>query len=245
MICTRVSPMNLAGGKERIKTGTLLPVVFLSLFPILLHCGCSSLGRPWRATESSTDREHVQAPFGLAMEGPHNDDWQTLTTQSGKYYVYPKDGASDVIFLYGNEVNLTHELTRIDQLFANLGTNPEFVFDDLRIDNLYGTDVIRFETFERDGPQSSENLVGSFNLGMRRTSQAYFTRTRGVFILHPQKSQTYLKVACARSSYHGFIGAHYDDLAENFIRTFIVSNQTGWASPTAASVLQGKLPEAN
>lgn len=218
----------------RAWVGRFLPVIFAGILG-----GCAS------GVHQSPELVASSPESSLAIRKPKGR-WQSKTTQSGKYYFFQKDGPADVVFMYGKEMPLTHSLKRVDQLFAHLSTNPEYNFEELRIDRLNGQDVIRFESFTRDAPGTKDNLVSELNLGDRGDAPEFFTRSRGVFMMHPSNSSAYVKVACSRSSYHGFIGSHYDGIAEKFIDTFVTANHKGVdASTAAASLLSSPLAVPN
>ncbi|MDA0811780.1 MAG: hypothetical protein O3C21_05235 [Verrucomicrobia bacterium] len=43
-------------------------------------------------------------------------------------------------------------------------------------------------------------------------------------LLHPDDPGNFVTVACARTSYHGFIGSHFEDISESFFHEFVKEN---------------------
>ena len=196
----------------------LLTVVMgASLGSLLI--GCGSLPTP-----GSNGANSVFDLHGLKIRAPEGKDWQHIEDKDGQHFVMLRDELADYVVLYSVTTPSARRLTSLEQLFARLNTDPALEYESLDMGIVEGTPVIRFSLHEEDDGAAYELIRQRLQLEPRPAYPKYYTSTRGFMLLHPDDPGNFVTVACARTSYHGFIGSHFEEISESFFNEFVKEN---------------------
>ena len=184
--------------------------------------GCGSLPTTSRAqADDSFDLR------GLKIRPPEGKEWQHIEDENGQHFILLRDELADYVVLYSVTTRSERRLTSLEQLFARLNTDPALEYESLDMGLVEGTPVIRFSLHQEDDGKAYELVRQRLQLRPRPSYPNYYTSTRGFMLLHPKDPDYFVTVACARTSYHGFIGSHFEEVSETFFREFVDENIQG------------------
>ncbi|MCB1096394.1 MAG: hypothetical protein KDN22_12530 [Verrucomicrobiae bacterium] len=195
----------------------LAAIVGTSLACVLV--GCGSLPTMGRHTVDTVFDLH-----GLKIRAPEGKEWHHIEDQDGQHFVMLRDELADYVVLYSVTTPSERKLTSLEQLFARLNTDPALEYESLEMGIVEGTPVIRFSRHEEDDGAAYELVRQRMQLKARPDYPKYYTSTRGFMLLHPEDPDCFVTVACARTSYHGFIGSHFEEISEGFFNEFVREN---------------------
>lgn len=204
--------------KNAFGYGRLLAVAIAAALGSLLF-GCGSL-----PNGSGSGADSAFDLHGLKIRAPEGKGWQHIEDQDGQHFVMLRDGLADYAVLYSVTTPSNRRLTSLEQLFARLNTDPALEYESLDMGIVEGTPVIRFSLHEEDDGAAYELIRQRLQLDPRPDYPKYYTSTRGFMLLHPDDPGNFVTVACARTSYHGFIGSHFEEISESFFNAFVKEN---------------------
>ena len=201
----------------------------LYLRQLLLAMLCVSFGCVFTGCGSlaTADRARTDGTFdlkGLKIRSPQGNEWNHIEDADGQHFVLLRDELADYVVLYSVATQSERRLTSLEQLFARLNTDPALEYESLDMGVVEGTPVIRFSLHEEDDGKAYELVRQRLQLRPRPSYPKYYTSTRGFMLLHPQNPEIFVTVACARTSYHGFIGSHFEEISESFFKEFVEQN---------------------
>jgi|GEM_PF-5562083 len=154
------------------------------------------------------------------------EEWKEVRMPYSRFYITSKDQASDedLIALFVEAVPLMRPMTSEGDLLAYVSARKSADMIDLSLDQLVGRELVRFQRLEEDragNPQRFRDLLG---LRRRASDGDYSKRSKGVMIVHPNNPSEALSIGVWRNSFHGQIGEHFEEVAANFVASFLASN---------------------
>lgn len=203
---------------------SLLPLLILLTSGFLASCGSLS-------TNATGGAEGTYNLRGLKVNAPQGKEWKHIEDEDGQHFVLQRDELADYVVLYSVTTKTERKLSSLEQLFARLNTDPALEYETLEMGVVQGSPVIRFSLHEEDDGKAYELVRQRLQMKPRPSYPKYYTSTRGFMLLHPQDPERFVTVACARTSYHGFIGSHFEEISEGFFKEFVEQN----IQPSSAS----------
>lgn len=195
----------------------------------LLSIGCSTL--PTAGRGARNDAFQLR---GLNVSPPEGREWRHMADENGQHFVLLRDELADYVVLYSLTTQLERPYSSIEQLFARINTDPALEYESLEMGVIRGIPVIRFSLYEEDDGRAYELVRQRLQLRPRPAYPKYYTSSRGFMLLHPEMPDYFVTIACARTSYHGFIGSHFEQVSEDFFDAFVADNIAGATAPPAA-----------
>jgi hypothetical protein len=161
----------------------------------------------------------------LTIVPPPGEDWETVDTEIGRYFVRAIDGMADLVAFFAVTSRPGSQgVQTLDQLDQVLQLTASERYPTRKQDLILGVPVIRYESLRKDSMDGSDLFRQKLGLRQRPSGYQYAVREKGVFMLHPTNPGYIVRVGCARTSYHGLLGSHYEGVAEAFIEAFIAEN---------------------
>ncbi|MGK0190494.1 MAG: hypothetical protein ACI9R3_006321 [Verrucomicrobiales bacterium] len=214
-------------------SGRLLSAMLgLAAGGLLVSCG----SLPTRGDASADGPYNLR---GLKINSPEGKKWRHMEDEDGQHFVMLRDELADYVVLYSVTTQSERKLTSLEQLFARLNTDPALEYETLEMGVVQGSPVIRFSLHEEDDGTAYELVRQRLQLKPRPSYPKYYTSTRGFMLLHPQNPEYFVTVACARTSYHGFIGSHFEEISEDFFKEFVEQNIQPAASASGIDQMAG------
>ena len=204
----------------------LLSHLILRRAVVLLPLMISSciLTKPAADSNANSAPLKLSAPKMRSDQKVERENWISLQSTEGKAFAQAKEGMDDVVALSATESPLGQSITTLEAAESALRARNPSPLLKVRRSEILGEACLRFE--QRSETSSAENTSLRTTLGARgRTMPGPFiSRTLGAVFLHPTKKGQYVTLLCNRTSYHGEIGAYYEELFDDFLYAFVAEN---------------------
>lgn len=159
---------------------------------------------------------------------PPNGDWHAITHKNKRFYFNPNNAITDedIIAITVEGMQLPQEINDIQDVGKLIGFehNPDIV--DTTTETIAGTPTLRWHLYKLEDIGTPENILEELKLRRRESREQYYRRAKGVIFKHPDRSRrgAIVRIGISRTSIHGFIGSHYEDIAVDFISRFLNAN---------------------
>jgi len=133
----------------------------------------------------------------------------------------------DLIILTVEGIQLPMAIIDIQDVIPilDLENSPDIV--STSVEEVAGTPVVRWHLHKLDEDGTPESILKHLSLRRRESRNDYFRRSKGIIMLHPDETKVgaVIRIGISRTSVHGLIGSHYEDVAVDFISRLVVENR--------------------
>ena len=188
--------------------------VFLSIFGILAASGCDSMKG---GAKKKQDRGFYTIPT------PQGAGWKRVGEGDSVSFIRVNDATDDdVVTLFVAAEEVGKALISADDVAAHLQVNGGASMKQVGIDNFGGVQGARFMAYQEDtGTGGTQEERESLGLPVREAGMRFYVvRTKGFVFVDPKRPTRLIKVGISRTSFHGFIGAHFESIGEAFMDSF-------------------------
>jgi hypothetical protein len=208
-----------------------LSLAFARSFLLLIAVVGGGVG--CKTTTELPDADTIKGISAFETQIPGETGWKEIRTYDEVRYVATPETKfdEDIISIYARMIPLSGEVVGTAGLRAMLDEGGDPSLEYLQEEEHLGTSVVRFKRYVLDSAGNPKDVLQVLRLRTRPQGE-YYIRGEGVIFIDPKDPKRAFEVGVMRNSFHGEIGASYQQKGEAFIDYFLLKNDfAGFSVP--------------
>ncbi len=189
-------------------------------FGVLVVSGCESI-------KGGGKKKKEDSKGFYTIPSPQGSGWKRVGEGDGVSFIKVNDKADDdVVTLFVATENTEKPLETAEEIVAHLRSRGSASMQEVVADEFAGLPGARFMAYQEDAGQGgSEEERESLGLPVREAGMRFYVRTKGFVFSDPKKPTRLIKIGISRTSFHGFIGSHFESIGDAFMMRFFTENK--------------------